>query len=110
VPLRIIREPIAEGRQEEAGARASERERKRKRARERKQEARKGRGTEKRRGSWCYFVQLFDYFLSFREGPKKSSHAARERDPEHALRHARTHARTHALLRGNRERAACEGS
>jgi len=91
VPFRIIREAIG-GEKRKARSRKRVRTIGRKRDKESRTE-RKGRRTEKERDSRCYFALLFHvYFLSFREGPKKSSHAARERDPEHARRHARTHA------------------
>lgn len=100
MPFRIIREAI-KGEENSETDKETERERKseRRKEKERKKSRQKRRAEEQReRGApGCYFVLLFVYFLSFREGPKKSSHAARERDPEHARRQARTNARTHAL-------------
>ena len=116
MPFRIIREAI-EGKEKSEIDRERERERERERKSKRKKEkegkaSRQKRRAEEQRGTGapgCYFVLLFVYFLSFREGPKKSSHAARERDPEHARRQARTNARTHSPLRGKQKTRGARG-
>lgn len=114
MPFRIIREAIKgeeEGETDREGKKETGKQREGKKGRERQRSRQKRRTEEQRKKGvpGCYFVLLFVYFLSFREGPKKSSHAARERDPEHARRQARTNARTHSPLRGKQKARGARG-
>lgn len=122
MPFRIIREAIGRREGKSEADRETKREKEKGNRDERTKKREEERQTEKESGETerekgapgCYSVLLLVYyFLSFREGPKKSSHAARERDPEHARRQARTNARTHARTHpseGSRKPAAREGS